>query len=246
MALITCPDCGRQVSDAAQNCPHCGRPLRAAPPPPPAAEKAKSGVGCGTSGCVTLIVVFVIIWVIGYFSSSGSSSSSSGARSNAPSSSAPGLQRYAARQLNLRAGPGEQHRVVRSVGRGEGLRVGFTSSGAWLPVLGATARDTAGWVISSGLRNDPLPAFEIESWNWQADPDFGTQGSVIYTGVIRNNTSEYVSLLKVEFTSFDAQGRIADTDFTYARGLAPGGTASIKGYATYFGTEKRASLRIVP
>lgn len=27
MALITCPECGRQVSDAAQTCPTCGYPI---------------------------------------------------------------------------------------------------------------------------------------------------------------------------------------------------------------------------
>lgn len=27
MALVTCPDCGRQVSDAAPSCPGCGRPI---------------------------------------------------------------------------------------------------------------------------------------------------------------------------------------------------------------------------
>lgn len=29
MALITCPDCGSDVSDAAPACPHCGHPVRA-------------------------------------------------------------------------------------------------------------------------------------------------------------------------------------------------------------------------
>lgn len=28
MALIACPECGRQVSSAAASCPHCGHPLR--------------------------------------------------------------------------------------------------------------------------------------------------------------------------------------------------------------------------
>lgn len=28
MALITCPDCGKQVSDMAPACPNCGRPLK--------------------------------------------------------------------------------------------------------------------------------------------------------------------------------------------------------------------------
>ncbi len=27
MALIKCPDCGSDVSTAAANCPHCGRPM---------------------------------------------------------------------------------------------------------------------------------------------------------------------------------------------------------------------------
>lgn len=29
MALIACPACGREVSDAATACPHCGHPLKA-------------------------------------------------------------------------------------------------------------------------------------------------------------------------------------------------------------------------
>ena len=27
MALITCPDCGKQISDVASSCPSCGRPM---------------------------------------------------------------------------------------------------------------------------------------------------------------------------------------------------------------------------
>jgi hypothetical protein len=33
MALIVCPDCGRQVSDAAPACPGCGRPMQSQPAP---------------------------------------------------------------------------------------------------------------------------------------------------------------------------------------------------------------------
>jgi predicted amidophosphoribosyltransferase len=29
MALVKCPDCGREVSDQAPTCPQCGRPLKA-------------------------------------------------------------------------------------------------------------------------------------------------------------------------------------------------------------------------
>ena len=32
MALITCKECGKQVSDQAASCPHCGAPIKAATP----------------------------------------------------------------------------------------------------------------------------------------------------------------------------------------------------------------------
>ena len=35
MALISCPECGKEVSDKAESCPHCG--VRIAPPPDDAA-----------------------------------------------------------------------------------------------------------------------------------------------------------------------------------------------------------------
>lgn len=38
MPLITCPDCGHSVSDAAPACIHCGRPLRAQSQPQPQAQ----------------------------------------------------------------------------------------------------------------------------------------------------------------------------------------------------------------
>lgn len=36
MALIDCPECGKQISDRAPACIHCGNPIAAPAPPPPA------------------------------------------------------------------------------------------------------------------------------------------------------------------------------------------------------------------
>lgn len=33
MALITCPDCGKQISDMCDTCPNCGRPINRMPAP---------------------------------------------------------------------------------------------------------------------------------------------------------------------------------------------------------------------
>ena len=30
MPLVTCPDCQKEISDAAENCPGCGRPMNTA------------------------------------------------------------------------------------------------------------------------------------------------------------------------------------------------------------------------
>jgi len=70
-------------------------------------------------------------------------------------------------------------------------------------------------------------------------------GAVIYTVEVKNKTSEYIRNVRVQFTSYDAAGNIIDTDWTYVSGLSPGGPASGKGYATYFGREKEAGMRIM-
>ncbi|MCB9556621.1 MAG: zinc-ribbon domain-containing protein [Deltaproteobacteria bacterium] len=46
MALVSCPDCGKDVSDAAPACPNCGRPIADVPSPPsnPCRICAKRGV----------------------------------------------------------------------------------------------------------------------------------------------------------------------------------------------------------
>ena len=78
MPLITCPDCGREVSDRAPTCPQCGAPI-ASPtvtqPDPavvvqqPAEVQARSGVmdgvklGCGMFIVLPLIIL-LIIWIL--------------------------------------------------------------------------------------------------------------------------------------------------------------------------------------
>ncbi len=53
MALVTCPDCGREVSDAAPTCPGCGRPVQAAA----AATVRRSGCAAGLTGCLVALAL---------------------------------------------------------------------------------------------------------------------------------------------------------------------------------------------
>ena len=67
MALMTCPDCAKEVSDQAPVCPHCGRPLRTPQVPQPAAPlevTVKRKTSRATWGCLLLIALGVIAVLI--------------------------------------------------------------------------------------------------------------------------------------------------------------------------------------
>ncbi len=62
MALIACPECGREVSDKALACPHCGNPIAPAERPPVvgrAVATAAKGLG------VLLIILIIIFGLLG-------------------------------------------------------------------------------------------------------------------------------------------------------------------------------------
>lgn len=58
MALVACPDCAREVSDAAPVCPGCGRPMREAGP---REQTVKLNIwqnpNGGAIGCLVLVAV---------------------------------------------------------------------------------------------------------------------------------------------------------------------------------------------
>lgn len=91
MALIKCPECGKEVSDKAKECIHCGYPLKnhdsvkksysanvtqKVPISTTNSNKTKKGsLGCGT----VIAIIAAIIILLGIF---GGDSDSSGSSSN--------------------------------------------------------------------------------------------------------------------------------------------------------------------
>lgn len=61
MALITCPDCGTQVSSEAEACRQCGRPIRKSASA--GGDSVASGVFRGIGGCVILPLVLFILFL---------------------------------------------------------------------------------------------------------------------------------------------------------------------------------------
>ena len=81
MALINCPECGRQISDQAKNCPDCGYPIkseviiiderkgRETPPPPvqpTVVVESKEGCFLQTlnTGCMIIGIIILIIFLL--------------------------------------------------------------------------------------------------------------------------------------------------------------------------------------
>jgi hypothetical protein len=73
MALIDCPDCGKQVSSSAPACPNCGAPIA---PTPPATAHEVSKPKKKSSGCLVIIGVLVGLGLIGSLLGDDSDSSS--------------------------------------------------------------------------------------------------------------------------------------------------------------------------
>lgn len=73
MALINCPECGKQISNNAENCPNCGYPINKKNY---SKQKnkivVKSGEGCFLQtlniGCIIIAIIIIIIILIILFS----------------------------------------------------------------------------------------------------------------------------------------------------------------------------------
>ena len=89
MALKPCRECGQEVSDQAETCPHCGiknpgQPNGAAPQtakPPPAPPPKKKG-----HGCLMVIGIFVVLIIVIIAIGSNSSNNSSPSGNQNPTS----------------------------------------------------------------------------------------------------------------------------------------------------------------
>lgn len=95
MALIKCPDCGKEFSDLAPACPNCGRPNQVQPQRPtgpamanrantpgPTVVQNNNGIPQSTkkkgSGCLITVLVFLFVaFIIGTFAAKGTSKSNS-------------------------------------------------------------------------------------------------------------------------------------------------------------------------
>jgi hypothetical protein len=86
-----------------------------------------------------------------------------------------------------------------------------------------------------------LGAAEIVSSSWQPDP---IEGFITWTVAVRNTTSSQLESVDIEFSTYDAAGKIVGASFTFVGPIAPGETQSGEGTADYLGTEATAKFQV--
>jgi hypothetical protein len=86
---------------------------------------------------------------------------------------------------------------------------------------------------------------EIVANSWQVDPAFSETGAVVWTAEVRNTTSTQLEFVQVEFSTYDAAGKILAVDFAFLDPIPPGETQLAEGFADYHGgAETTAKFRI--
>lgn len=75
MALITCPECKKQISDSASSCPNCGYQLTVEKIGAIKKAEQQTQKGCAI-GCLSIFAIFFVLFLIGLFSSGSPNNSS--------------------------------------------------------------------------------------------------------------------------------------------------------------------------
>lgn len=86
MALIKCRECGREISDRAAACPHCGLPLQPVSRPAPEVIIERRGGCMSAIGWVVVIVVGLLFFF--HFVGANSNNSRPGTTTRAPTAAA--------------------------------------------------------------------------------------------------------------------------------------------------------------
>lgn len=87
-------------------------------------------------------------------------------------------------------------------------------------------------------------AAEISDWNWRADPIFGTRGTIKWNVQVRNRSSRNIESVRVEFATYNSDGKLVASTFTYVKAIPPGQIRSTESYADLYRTEKTATVKI--
>ena len=116
--------------------------------------------------------------------------------------------------------------------------------GVGVYVLSESSTTLTATSLGQSTQMQDLKTAEIVDWNWSSDPDFGSNGAIKWNVQVRNKSAKPMSLVKVEFTTYDKAGKLIASDFTYVQAIPAGQTRSDESYADYYGTEDKAGVQV--
>jgi List-Bact-rpt repeat protein len=102
-----------------------------------------------------------------------------------------------------------------------------------------TASKTAIAQLSAGSSG-----VQITSSTYYVDPEFGSEGAIIWVAEARNNTNQTVQSADIEFTSHDGSGQVLASDVTFVGPIPPGETRASQSLADLLGTEASVDIRV--
>nr|AUN36813.1 hypothetical protein [uncultured bacterium] len=102
-----------------------------------------------------------------------------------------------------------------------------------------TQNNTAVAQLSTGAAG-----VQISSSAYYMDPEFGSEGAIIWVAEVRNTTNQTVQNADIEFTSHDASGQVLASDFTFVGPIPPGETRANQSLADLQGTEASVDIRV--
>ena len=156
--MISCPSCGERVAASAQFCPHCGEQRPGLAPTSPLVLFVMIIMGTFlVLGVVVLDRARVDAGKRSWFASGASTPAPVGTPSrvvldSAGNPVAPPPRLYAHAPVNVRGGPGTGQSILRTLARGDSVRVGPANADGWAPVDGG-----GGWVYRASERLRPEP-----------------------------------------------------------------------------------------
>lgn len=217
--LISCPECKREISDQAQSCPHCGRPLKTLTGQNTRQPKPQNAPIFLVLGVIALFLTFNTPRLLLFFPLMGTVG-------------------FAAISL-FRSEKGRPGAVVVLLC---GIALWVISE---MPSTSVNPESPQA-ALSPGraVNSSALDAAEIADWNWTKDPSFGTRGTIKWNVQVRNKSSNNVRSVKVDFATYDSAGKLVSTTSTYVGAIPPGETRAESSYADLYGTETRATIQI--
>jgi uncharacterized repeat protein (TIGR02543 family) len=95
--------------------------------------------------------------------------------------------------------------------------------------------------VQTGSGEDFLSGAEIASSDWHAD----AAGKVVnWTVAVRNTTSTELQDVAIEFSTYDAAGKVVAGDMAFVGPIAPGETQSGESMTNFHGTEASAKFQV--